>query len=178
MVISEPRYDSFGVAMLVRKDASALVIEESVSSDITEGRAKVPAILAKLRWHDQPLALMSLHTLPPRSQSYAQARDTQLIEAGNWVNKQRDPVILMGDLNATPWSDGLRNLFGMTTLRNSQQGFGVQGTWPSDGGPIGKIPIDHCLISESIKVTDRHLGDSHGSDHLPLFVTLQMQDMR
>ena len=174
MVISSPRYDSFGIGMLVRNDAQQLVIDDSQCIDITQGRAKVPVILARLNWHGQPLSLMSLHTLPPRSRSYAQARDTQLFEAANWVNEQQDPVLLIGDLNATPWSGGLRRFFANTKMRNSQQGFGIQASWPADGGPIGKIPIDHCLVSEQFIVTDRHLGNSCGSDHLPLFVTVQL----
>lgn len=175
MVTSLPRHDSFGVGMLVRNDVSDLTVDQFECTDITEGRAKVPAILAHLTWQDKPIALMSLHTLPPYKPSYAKAHDTQLLEATNWVNRQHEPVILLGDLNATPWSSGMRQIFIRTTLRNSQQGFGVQASWPADGGIIGKIPIDHCLVSEDFAILDRHLGESHGSDHLPLFVTVQLR---
>jgi endonuclease/exonuclease/phosphatase (EEP) superfamily protein YafD len=175
MVDSLPRYDSFGIGMLIRNDVAGLVVDKTQCIDITEDRAQVPAILANLSWHDQPVAIMSLHTLPPYKQSYATARDIQLDEAANWVNAQTSPAMIIGDLNATPWSSGFRHLVYKTGLHNSSQGYGVGASWPADGGPIGKIPIDHCLTTDALIVTDRHLGESHGSDHLPLFVKLQFR---
>lgn len=175
MVVSEPRYDSFGIGMLVRKGATNITIADAITRDITQGQAQVPAIITQLTWEGRPLALMSLHTLPPRSGLYARTRDRQLLAAADWVNKQSHPVILLGDLNATPWSSGFRKLFSTTMLHNSQQGFGIGASWPADGGPIGKIPIDHCLITDDFAVIDRHLEEGHGSDHLPLLVTLQLK---
>ncbi|MAX25416.1 MAG: hypothetical protein CMJ19_13025 [Phycisphaeraceae bacterium] len=174
MVSSVPRYDSFGIGMLVRNDAG-LMVNQTQCEDITQGRAQVPAITAHLTWEGQPLAIMSLHTLPPYKRRYAIARDTQLVEAANWINTQTIPTMLIGDLNATPWSNGFRQMIYQTGLHNSAQGFGVGASWPADGGPIGKIPIDHCLVTDDLVITDRSLGQSHGSDHLPLLVSLQMR---
>ncbi|MFG0247466.1 MAG: endonuclease/exonuclease/phosphatase family protein [Phycisphaeraceae bacterium JB051] len=174
MICSTPRYDSFGIGMLIRNDAG-LTVDQTQCEDITQGRAQVPAITAHLTWEDQPLAIMSLHTLPPYKSSYAIVRDTQLMEAAHWINAQTMPTVLIGDLNATPWSNGFRQMIYKTGLHNSAQGYGVGASWPADGGPIGKIPIDHCLTTDTLIVTDRSLGQSHGSDHLPLMVSLQMR---
>ena len=86
---------------------------------------------------------------------------------------ETEPVIVIGDLNATPWSEGFRLLAGPADLANSQEGFGYAASWPARLPPFGRIPIDHALHSRDLTVTDRELGPgTAASDHRPLRVTL------
>jgi endonuclease/exonuclease/phosphatase family metal-dependent hydrolase len=40
------------------------------------------------------------------------------------------------------------------------------------------IPIDHCLVSEDIRVINIRTDGHIGSDHLPLIVDLEIPAMR
>ena len=66
-------------------------------------------------------------------------------------------MLVLGDLNATPWSSVLQSLEGSADLRNSAYGYGVQATWPSRAWRLG-IPIDQLLHSRDLTVTDRNTG--------------------
>jgi len=111
--------------------------------------------------------------LPPGSAEYARLRNEQLHTVAAQVKASYRPVILIGDLNGTPWSPYFRDFLRASGLRNTSQGRGVQGSWPA-GLPAGRIPLDHCLVSPEIRVIDRQVGPQVGSDHLPLLVDLEV----
>jgi len=54
-------------------------------------------------------------------------------------------------------------------LRNSAEGRGLSGTWPSFFPPL-LIPIDHFLHTDEVIVNRREVVKASGSDHLPLLV--------
>lgn len=79
---------------------------------------------------------------------------------------------MVGDFNATPWSYPFRRLMASTDLSNSALGFGLDLSYPADGNPLVRVPIDHLLFSDGLAVVDRRLGPAMGSDHFPLTVDL------
>jgi endonuclease/exonuclease/phosphatase (EEP) superfamily protein YafD len=81
------------------------------------------------------------------------------------------PVIVAGDLNATPWSHGFRQLVRLRGLCDSAVGRGVQATWNAHRW-VPRIPIDHVVVSPEVRVMDRRVGPDVGSDHLPVEATL------
>ena len=86
------------------------------------------------------------------------------------------PKICVGDLNITPWSPYYRSFVEQTKLLNVREGFGLLPSWPTF--VFFKwlmIPLDHCLVSEDIRVADVKTGEPIGSDHLPLIVELELE---
>lgn len=168
--------DNFGIALFTRLDAAGLAVKQTECFDITGGAAEVKVIAAQLQWHDQPLALLGIHPVPPMTERNAAARDAVLAAAGRWSLDQQahgKAAIVIGDFNATPWSHAFRQLEQEGNLLNSQRGFGVQPTYRSNWPQLLGISIDHCLHSKDLKTMQRVVDpQGHGSDHRPLAVTL------
>ncbi|MEX0667408.1 MAG: endonuclease/exonuclease/phosphatase family protein [Acidimicrobiia bacterium] len=120
------------------------------------------------------VAVLAVHPLSPSSEFRAEQNDRQFQFAADWVAGQEGPAIIVGDFNATPWSYPFRRLLSSTDLSNSARGFGLDLSYPADGNPLLRIPIDHLLFSDGLAVVDRRLGPAMGSDHFPLTVDLAL----
>jgi endonuclease/exonuclease/phosphatase (EEP) superfamily protein YafD len=184
-LIAVPRGDNFGMAVLGRRDADELVVGSTAVHHLgsTVGAAEDsdepgrPAIEVHLRWAGRPLALLAVHTMPPTSLGHAALRDRQLTAAGHWAAGQDGPTVVIGDLNATPWSHGFKLIVGTGHLLSSQRGFGYQGTWRAEWPALLQIPIDHCLHSRHVVSVAREIGPAGlGSDHRPLLAALRWRD--
>lgn len=131
------------------------------------------AILAQLQLNKRCVSIVAAHPWSPRNADWAASRDQQLELLGQHIATESGPVVLIGDLNVTPWSHGFQYLQALSSLRDSQLDYGLTPTWPAHL-PI-RIPIDHCLVSEKVHVLSRHTGEDFGSDHLPLVVTVAVE---
>ncbi|MCY1058831.1 endonuclease/exonuclease/phosphatase family protein [Nannocystis sp. SCPEA4] len=165
VIESAPRQDNFGMTLLIRHDASDMVVR-TWREDLVPG---IPALAAELAVGGRRIAVLAVHTLPPVGRDYAGRRDAQLARAAAWVGEQRAagrvPVVV-GDLNASPFSAPFRGLLA-AGLVDSQRGFGLQASWPV-GHPLPPIAIDHCLHDPALVTAARALGPALGSDHLPV----------
>jgi len=156
-----PREDNFGIGLF---SAFPLVDSEIV----VIGDADVPTVIATADTPQGRLALVGTHPVPPANAVYSRWRNDQLDKLPGHVNAS-GPVMLLGDLNATPWNHHFRKLLKRTGLLDSSRGRGIQPTWPSFN-PLLRIPIDHILHSPDVAVRRRWVGDDVGSDHYPVIV--------
>lgn len=135
------------------------------------GTGEVPSILATVETGGaggSALRAVATHPLPPAGREYSRWRNEQR-DALATYGQSSQPVLLLGDLNTTPWNCHFRRLLKRSGLRNSARGYGVQPTWPNLPAPL-RIPIDHCLHSDEIFVVDRRVGPDVSSDHYPVIV--------
>ena len=113
--------------------------------------------------NEQPFTVLATHFgLAPAEQELAVQTVLDLI-AGD-----KNPVLLMGDLNAEPDAPVLRPL--LEVLRDAAGGSGIL-TFPS-GKP--EIKIDHILYTKPFRVTDVYSIDTQNSDHRPLIAHLEL----
>jgi endonuclease/exonuclease/phosphatase (EEP) superfamily protein YafD len=169
--VIRPRSDDliFGTLVLVRGDGV-----EAISHGFAAASPRAVGLNYTPPGWAVPLAVLGSHPLAPTDDQRAGLRDAQLGFAGEWASEQTGAFIVVGDLNSTPWSSPFRRLMGSASLHNSQDGFGLQPTFPSTSNLLLRIPIDHLVHSDALEVTGRHLGPSLGSDHFPLVVDLQL----
>lgn len=158
----EVREDSFGILLCSRFP----FVQARVARI---GEAEVPSVVAEVDAPQGRCTVIATHPLPPASLEYAAWRDRQLADLPAVVRQAPSPVVLLGDLNTTPWGAHFRRLLRNSGLRDSAQGRGIRPTWPA-GDVLLRIPIDHCLVSPSVGIVDRRVGPDIGSDHFPLIV--------
>ncbi len=85
------------------------------------------------------------------------------------VGKEKNPVILMGDLNLRPDDEILQPL--MKALHDTAQGRESIRTFPSDKP---KIKIDYIFTSEQFEVKQVRSMNTQCSDHRPLIARLNL----
>lgn len=157
----EAREDNFGIAFFSKIYAARLKVE-------MVGEADVPTILADIKAGGHSFRFVGTHPLPPSGGENSAWRDNQLRELQILASKSDSPVLIVGDLNATPWSAGMRVLSRDGTLRLPAPSMTWQPTWMV-GTPLA-IPIDHALASGPLVLLQREVGPDVGSDHRPIIV--------
>lgn len=157
----QPREDNFGIGLFSKFPLAEGRI-------ISVGSAEVPSILATIAIGETTIGLVATHPPPPGNREYSHWRNEQLELLPDFIPSHL-PVILLGDLNVTPWNYHFRRFLARSGLEDSSRGFGLQTTWPGDNVLL-RIPIDHCLHSSDISIVDRRIGDNVSSDHFPLIV--------
>jgi endonuclease/exonuclease/phosphatase (EEP) superfamily protein YafD len=156
-----PRRSGFGLALFAR----------GVLVGKMERMTWLPNIIATLHHHGREIEIVLSHTIPAVEYWLDGFLDRQFARIATRVQSLGDPVVLVGDLNTTPWSSAFRNFLARTGLCDTRPGFGLQATFPT-WMPVMQIPIDHVLASCEIGVRDRRVERDVGSDHLPVVVDL------
>jgi endonuclease/exonuclease/phosphatase (EEP) superfamily protein YafD len=134
------------------------------------GAKKRPRVATKCKMGDIYVNLLVVHPFAPLKEF--KQRNLELKELGTEVKQMNAPVVLVGDINCSPWSFYFTQLLKDSALQDSEQGFGAQPSWPAIRNHA-LIPIDHCLVSKDIQVINRQIGRNIGSDHLPVVIELQ-----
>ena len=151
----EPRESHYGIALMSRLPLTIL----------DDKPAGAHAVVARL---PQPrLTIVGTHAFPPLTPQLLVRRNQEFAALAAFVRRQREPVVLVGDLNSSSWSPAFRDLLRDTGLRDTRLGRGLQSTWPA-WLPMVQIPIDHALVSPGVRVHRRFVGERVGSDHLPI----------
>lgn len=161
------RHDNFGIALW-----SALPLDATQVLD--PGDLGVPSLAATVVVDGQPLRVVVTHPPPPVPPLGHKERDAQLAGLARELAATQGPVLLMGDLNASPWSPAFADLLATAQLQDPAQQFWPTGTWPANL-PLGRIWIDHVLAGHGARVTARSVLDAVGSDHLPVRATVTVR---
>ena len=160
--IAEPRDDNFGIALYSRLP---------IAGHIEQLGSTLPTIVARLDLHGAALGVIVTHPIPPvHVEPYAALR-AQLEAVAHRAGEHGSPLLVMGDLNATPWSRAFRELVAATGLCDTRAGFGLQASFPAASALL-RIPIDHALVSCTVGVVARSIERDVGSDHLPVLLDL------
>ncbi len=165
----DPRWHGYGIAIF-----SKIPFEHAKSIPLTEDAIDNPAAVVTVRIDGQPVRILATHVMSPTNRFRLELRNRQFEEIADHLNQDSIETILVGDMNCNPASRYLAKLIRDTNLRDSRKGFGLHPSWPTFAWPMS-TPIDHVLVSESIHVHDRFLGDGGGSDHHPVIMDFSIR---
>lgn len=152
----------FGIALLSKWPihTSALVPDENGINHIE----------AELVWGQQLINVLAVHPMPPLSAEFHQSRNQQFQALVQKLAAKGTPALMMGDLNATPWSSA----FWAFEPYGWRRSTGLLPTWPAWGQGLIGIPIDHVIASPHWQRQTATTGPDLGSDHLPIHVQLSL----
>lgn len=129
-----------------------------------------PFVHARLDVNGRPLELIGVHAAWPLGPANSRIRNRQLANLATLAASMPKPLLIAGDLNASPYSPHVADLLAGGGLRLAA-GRGWTPTWPTFFLPAG-IQIDHVLVSGDVAVKRFGTGPAVGSDHLPLIADL------
>lgn len=156
-----PRDNPFGIALLSRHPLTHVsVIADAIG---------VPHIEAEVDWNGQRMRVLAVHPMPPISASFAATRDAKLAAWSKNLATAGLPGLIVGDLNATPWSSAFRLVDAAGLKRTTSLG----PTWPAALQGLMGIPIDHVLATRDWKRVASSTGPHLGADHRPVIVRLR-----
>ncbi len=158
---------NFGIGLF-----SALAINESNLFDVDEsiGVKSIEAAIGGYR-------IFATHPLPPMSPVGFAARNRHLRQLASRIGDHqrrfpKEPIVLVGDLNVTPWSPYFADFEEQSGLRRAIGGIDFVPTWYAfDWFPLGLV-LDHAMISRGFRCVDHRVGAKIGSDHRSVTVDL------
>ena len=162
---TRPREDNFGISIFSKLPWSAF--------EVIDLGGKIPSLLTTFDNSGNPFHVLAVHFVPPSRGALARRRDESFEQLPMAIADLPHDTLVIGDLNATPWSFPFRRLLVESELKDSSVGFGLQPTWPTFLKWMA-IPIDHCLHTPGIRIVNREVGAEVGSDHWPLLVDFQL----
>jgi endonuclease/exonuclease/phosphatase (EEP) superfamily protein YafD len=165
--VEEMNDGNFGIACYTRLPLK--------SSEVRRFSAlALPTVMLNLDYLGKPLTVIGTHPIPPMGSLNAQEWRSQLLQIASIVASIDGDVILAGDINATPWCEGMRLL----RKKSGLDFHSVDPVWPPTWGlhlPM-MIPIDHVMVKGGLTVQKRAIGPALGSDHRS--VTVEIQNLK
>ena len=131
---------------------------------------RISSIGAQLASDGRDVIVIATHTLPPMGPGSFAHRNRHLQLLADRVRQLRQaepdvPVVVVGDLNLTPWSPVFSEFLAQAELTTSRGGLGVTPTWYRFPlFPFGLV-LDHVLTTPDLSTVSYDVGDDMGSDH-------------
>lgn len=158
-----PRSDNFGIALYSKHPFDHIDIVDFANNDI-------PSISATVKIDGKEIRIIATHPLPPFNEMFTLEQKDHFQALAQYINRNKTPIIVAGDLNTTFWSSAYKQLMTSSALKNTRQGHGIIPSWSVNS--ILQLPLDHVLISQQVQTINIQTMESIDSDHLPIYVEL------
>lgn len=122
-------------------------------------------VTARVRVDGQPVTIVGAHLTKPYDNHVAWQ---EMWVLSSLLRTIEGPLVLAGDFNSAIWTETM----GMLIERGGlAPGPVTPATWPVRLGPVG-VPIDNMLTRGEAQILTLEAGDSHGSNHRPLWASI------
>ncbi len=133
-------------------------------------------LTAKIKVKERIFYYVVLHMSAPVSQDFFILRNRQINEATQIINnieenlQKGESLVVMGDLNLSPWSNYYKKFTNQTNLVNIAESQGINYTWeykslPKALEPLLSSQIDHIFTSKNLLNAGLQTESNLGSDH-------------
>jgi len=125
-----------------------------------QGSGSIPYIRAVL---SHGLIIYGVHLPPPLNRTLALERNAMMQELATMVQKETGDVIVLGDMNVTPFSPVFRDFIAAAGLHETS--LRITPTWKP-----GLLGVDHILVSNPDAVINAGAFPWQYSDHRPVWM--------
>ncbi|MFK7804992.1 MAG: endonuclease/exonuclease/phosphatase family protein [Anaerolineae bacterium] len=177
LVFSHPLENTHGSAMLIANDTKLDVFSPRINH-LPEDNVR-PLLSVNAVLDGQDIQLLSMHAIRPHhigADEYQQVEYDAVATWGKAQIERGDELVMIGDFNATPWSQRFKGFLEDSQTADSMLGFGIQNSWIVFLPMWLGLPIDHAVVSNGLVVVERETESVRGSDHGLLFVRLALID--
>jgi endonuclease/exonuclease/phosphatase (EEP) superfamily protein YafD len=134
-----------------------------------------PAVLARVTVGSTPVTLVVGHAVQPSVGNLEVWRSD--LHAFDATAKVKGPVLVLANLNATPWHPQFRRLVaGRLHDAADVLGRGLRPTWPA-WSVVPMLPMDHALVA-GLGVTELGVVAVSGTDHRALSIEVRIPTSR
>jgi len=173
MHVEEERY---GDAILTEAPLKVMKAAALPGSATIRGLEPRGALWLRIELDGRPVNVINTHfgLVPHEQRAQAAA-----LCGPEWLGREdcSDPVVLVGDFNATPRYSAYRSL--AAKLTDARRAAGAPRGTPTFPSRFPVLPIDHVFVSQGVEVlgvsTPSGLLMRSASDHLPLLADLRLR---
>jgi endonuclease/exonuclease/phosphatase (EEP) superfamily protein YafD len=160
------REDNFGIAVFSR-------VAWREARFRTFAQEEVLSFTATLLHDGHDVLVVATHPVAPMTRDDSRNAIAQLAAIGRFVADQRTPALVVGDLNAAPWSRAIQALKRGVPVDFRTPEPAWKPTWMANS-PL-MLPLDHALCTPPLVIEQRTIGPNLGSDHRPQELLLRWQ---
>lgn len=168
--MKKPLPNTYGMILYSKFPLHEKEINFLVEEDVPSFFAKVELPSGKM------FNLHCLHPEPPRPGSSSYERDTELLIIGRRLQKNKEPAVVVGDMNDVAWSRTSRRFKAYSNVVDPRRGRGLYSTFNANW-PLLRYPLDHFYYSRGdFKLNELMKLRDIGSDHFPMYISLSMDE--
>lgn len=129
---------------------------------------------AQIVTEDGAITIIGVHPPYPMSARLFALQQDQITRLARVSAESKNPVIVAGDFNLTPYSPRFWAMLKASRLYLARHGTLWPRTWPTgnrlrlSSDLVPGIPIDNILVSHEFRVVAFRRGQNVGSDHYPI----------
>ncbi len=164
---------NFGIGLISKYPVSDVEVFEA-------GANSGESIAVTITTKKQAYRVYAVHPVPPMGTQGFEYRNRQLQGIAAHVKRYLDdhaafPIVLVGDLNLTPWSPLFASFQTSSGLLRAIDRFDLNPTWYRyPWFPFG-LQLDHGLISQNVTCIGYQVGPFTGSDHRSITLRVTSQ---
>jgi endonuclease/exonuclease/phosphatase (EEP) superfamily protein YafD len=161
------REDNFGIMVLSRSARATATLVRHAGTDTPSVHIDpCPGASASAR-------IVATHPPPPLGKLLYRHRSAQLAEIAEQARDRPGELVVLGDMNVTPWSPDYHRFVTEAGLRLLHAGPLPPSTWAPGPLPLALgLPIDLVSASPGVRLLQQHRGPRLGSDHAAVISVL------